>query len=64
MTEYAPATDPEPDRPTSRSEFVREEFGWRGRRVSLLDVPLLIAAAAKLAGILSPSEEAEKEVEP
>jgi hypothetical protein len=32
--------------------------------VSLLDVPLLIAAAAKLAGILSPSEEAEKEVEP
>jgi hypothetical protein len=38
---------------------MRGEFDWQGNRVSLLDAPLLIAAAAKLAGILSPSEKVE-----
>ena len=59
MTEYVPATEPEPDKPRPSSEFVRTEFDWHGNRVSLLDAPRLIAAAAKLAGILSPSEEVE-----
>ena len=57
MTEYLPATDPQPDRPPGCPEFVRGEFDWQGNRVSLLDAPRLIAAAAKLAGILSPPEE-------
>jgi chemotaxis signal transduction protein len=40
-------------------EFVREEFDWHGNWVSLLDASLLIATAARLAGILSPSEEVD-----
>jgi purine-binding chemotaxis protein CheW len=59
MIEYVPAAEPDPDKPRPSSEFVREEFDWHGNRVSLLDAPKLIAAAAKLAGILSPSEEVE-----
>lgn len=59
MTDYVPATDPGKDRPAGCPPFVREEFDWRGRRVSLLDAPLLIAAAAKLAGIRSSSEGVE-----
>lgn len=59
MTEYVPATDPEPDRPPDCPPFVRGEFDWQGNRVSLLDAPLLIATAAKLAGILSPSGKVE-----
>jgi len=47
--------DAEPPTP----EFVREEFDWHGNRVSLLDAPLLVATAARLAGILSPSEEVD-----
>jgi purine-binding chemotaxis protein CheW len=60
MTEYMPAADPETSRPLGSSEFVREEFDWRGKRVSLLDAPMLIATAAKLAGILSPSQPSEE----
>ena len=59
MTEYVPATEPGSDLTPHTPEFVREEFDWHGNRVSLLDAPKLIAAAAKLAGILSPSEEME-----
>jgi purine-binding chemotaxis protein CheW len=59
MTEYAPAADPGPDRLPDSPAFVREEFDWHGNRVSLLDAPALIAAAVKLAGVLSPSEEVE-----
>jgi len=59
MIDYVPATEPEPDKPRPSSEFVREEFNWHGNRVSLLDAPRLIAAAAKLAGILASSEEVE-----
>jgi len=59
MTEYVPSMEPEPNKPRPSSEFVREEFDWHGNRVSLLDAPKLIAAAARLAGILSPSEEVE-----
>ena len=56
MTEYVPAAEPGPDRPPGSPAFVREEFDWHGNRVSLLDTPILIATAARLAGILSPSE--------
>jgi chemotaxis signal transduction protein len=59
MTDYVPAPDPGSDHPPRRSGFVRDQFDWHGNQVSLLDAPLLIAAAAKLAGILSPSEEVE-----
>jgi chemotaxis signal transduction protein len=59
MTEFTPATDAGQDKPPSRSGFVREEFNWHGNQVSLLDTPTLIAAAAKLAGILPTSEEME-----
>jgi hypothetical protein len=59
MTEFTPATDMGSDKPPSRSGFVREEFNWHGNQVSLLDAPTLIAAAAKLAGILSTTEEME-----
>jgi hypothetical protein len=58
MTEYLPAIDAEP-RQSEGPPFVRGEFDWRGCRVLLLDTPLLIANAAKLAGVLSPSEEVE-----
>jgi purine-binding chemotaxis protein CheW len=47
----------DPERPSC--SFVREEFDWQGNRVSLLDVPALIAAAAKLAGIHSPTDREE-----
>jgi chemotaxis signal transduction protein len=40
-------------------DFVREEFPWQGHRVALLDVPRLVAMAARLAGVDSPSEPAE-----
>jgi len=59
MTEYVPPHDSEQDPPPSRPGFVRAEFDWHGNRVWLLDAPMLIASAAKLAGILSPSEELE-----
>jgi chemotaxis signal transduction protein len=56
LTECVPATEVEPDRPSGSPPFVRGEFDWRGRRVSLLDAPLLISTAAEMAGILTPSE--------
>jgi chemotaxis signal transduction protein len=57
MVDHASAIDPAGERPSY--PFVREEFDWQGNRVSLLDVPALIAAAAKLAGILLPSDREE-----
>jgi purine-binding chemotaxis protein CheW len=57
MVDRALNLDPERARPSC--SFVREEFDWQGNRVSLLDVPALIAAAAKLAGILSPTDREE-----
>jgi chemotaxis signal transduction protein len=59
MTEYVPASESDSAKPPGSPAFVREEFDWRGNRVSLLDAPTLIATAAKLAGILSPSEDVE-----
>ena len=59
MTEYVPTAEPGPDRPPGSPAFVREEFDWQGNRVSLLDAPILIATAARLAGVLSPSEGVE-----
>src|ERR1039458_5474209 len=55
MTDYVPAPDTGSDHPPNRPGSVRDQFDWYGNQVSLLDAPLLIAAAAKLAGILSPS---------
>ena len=57
--EPVPAPQPEQNMSPSSSSFVREEFDWRGERVALLDIPTLIATAAKLAGILPPAEEGE-----
>lgn len=59
MTDYVAPTVTGSDDASSRSGFVRDEFDWHGNQVSLLDAPTLIATAAKLAGILSPSEEME-----
>jgi len=59
MTDYVPPTGTGSDDSLNRSGFVRDEFDWHGNQVSLLDAPTLIATAAKLAGILSPSEEME-----
>jgi chemotaxis signal transduction protein len=59
MTDYVPATDTGSDPDPSRSGFVRDQFDWHGNQVLLLDAPLLIATAANLAGIFSPSEEME-----
>ena len=59
MTEHLPAPEPGGDRSPGSPAFVREEFNWSGNRVCLLDIPLLVATAAKLAGILSPSQEVE-----
>ena len=59
MTDYVPASSTGSDKAPSRSGFVRDEFDWHGNQVSLLDAPVLIATAARLAGILSPSEEME-----
>src|ERR1017187_8876336 len=57
MVEHTSAIDPEGARPSC--PFVREEFDWQGHRVLLLAVPALMAAAAKLAGILSPTDREE-----
>ena len=42
-----------PARPTPADspDFIREEFDWHGNRVALLDARLLVAAAARLAGV-------------
>jgi chemotaxis signal transduction protein len=57
MVDHVSASDPESERPSC--PFVREEFDWQGHRVWLLDVPALIAAAAELAGVLSPTDREE-----
>ena len=59
MTEYIPTADSGQDRLSSRPGFVRDEFDWHGHRVAFLDAHMLIATAAKMAGILSPTEEME-----
>jgi hypothetical protein len=52
------ADSPAPARPADAPDFVREEFDWQGGRVSLLDTSRLVAAAARLAGMPAPAEEA------
>jgi chemotaxis signal transduction protein len=59
MTDYVPAPDKGSYHPPNCPGFVLDQFNWHGNQVLLLDARLLIAAAAKLAGILSPSEEVE-----
>jgi purine-binding chemotaxis protein CheW len=39
-------------------DFVLGEFEWQGQRVSLLEARLLVAAAARLAGVASPWQDA------
>ena len=57
MIEHLPAAEPVPARAADVPGFVREDFEWQGNRVFLLDAPLLLAAAARLAGVPSPSED-------
>jgi chemotaxis signal transduction protein len=56
MTDHLLADDPEEGKAPDLPSFVREEFDWQGKRVALLDVPLLVARAAELAGILTQTE--------
>jgi chemotaxis signal transduction protein len=57
MTEHVPGLDHGGERSLDLPGFVGEEFDWKENRVYLLDVPLLVASAAQLAGIFSPSEQ-------
>lgn len=57
MTEHVHGMDRGEERGLDLPGFVGEEFDWKGNRVYLLDVPLLVASAAQLAGIFSPSEQ-------
>jgi chemotaxis signal transduction protein len=45
--------------PKPLPEFVREEILWDGHRVALLDVPKLVAMAARLSGVQSTLEMVE-----
>jgi len=55
MIEHAPTAGLE--RSADVPAFVREEFEWQGNRVLLFDVPMLLATAARLAGMTSPSQD-------
>ncbi len=54
MIEHVPAVRERPVPSDESPVFVREEFEWQGHRVCLLDARMLVAAAARLAGIQSP----------
>lgn len=54
MVEYGGAAGPQPARAADAPDFVRDEFDWQGNRVTLLDASLLVAAAARLAGVVPP----------
>jgi hypothetical protein len=55
MTEHVRPAEP-PERPADAPDFVCEDFDWQGQHIALLDVPLLVAAAARLSGIYSSEE--------
>ena len=59
LVEHVVAPELGPERSIDLPGFVGEEFDWKGNRVYLLDVPLLVASAAQLAGIFSLSEQAD-----
>ena len=54
MVEYATRARPQATRAADAPDFVRDEFAWQGNRVILLDARLLVAAAVRLAGVVSP----------
>ncbi len=60
MTEHVCRIDRGEERGLDLPGFVGEEFEWKGNRVYLLDVPLLVASAAHLAGIFSPAEQMDR----
>lgn len=57
MIDHVSLGDSEAPGPTN--PVVSEELVWHGNRVAVLDVPALIAAAARLAGILAPTDREE-----
>lgn len=57
MIEHAGAVDKEEGRPPCA--FASEELEWQGNRVWVLDVPALIGEAARMAGILTPTDREE-----
>jgi chemotaxis signal transduction protein len=59
MVEHELVPDLSPDRSLDLPGFVAEEFDWKENRVSRLDVPLLVASAAQLAGIFSLSDQVD-----
>jgi chemotaxis signal transduction protein len=59
LVEHVVAPELGPERSIDLPGFVAEEFDWKGNRVYLLDVPILVASAAQLAGIFSLSEQVE-----
>lgn len=59
MTEHFVDHDMPSEQPTGEPSFVYEVFDWEGNRVALIDVPGLVATAARMSGILSPTEQME-----
>jgi chemotaxis signal transduction protein len=59
MADHILHDDPEEERNPDLPDFVREEFEWQGNHIALLDIPLLVARAAKLAGIHTQTEQVE-----
>jgi purine-binding chemotaxis protein CheW len=59
LTDHLIDGESESDTPPSETTFVREVFDWEGNRVALLDVPLLVAAAARMSGIFSSTEQVD-----
>ncbi len=56
IRKHAPPAVPSDEVPKVLPEFVCDEFDWQAERVALLDIPKLIAAAARLSGIDQTSE--------
>jgi chemotaxis signal transduction protein len=59
VVEHGVAAELSPNGSLDLPGFVAEEFDWKGNRVSLLDVPLLVASAAQLAGIFALSDQVD-----
>jgi chemotaxis signal transduction protein len=59
MTEHFVDNDGAIEPPTGQPAFVREVFDWEGNHVALLDVSALIATAAQMSGISSPTEQVD-----
>jgi chemotaxis signal transduction protein len=57
MIDHPLPAEPAGATPDDYPDFVCEEFDWQGNRVALLDPRLLVAAAARLSGVPSPSQD-------